>query len=117
MPRTTDAPGGADLAAIEERWWGVHTTVETIHGEAVWTYGPQHRRAGEDIWALLDEVRRLRAELAEARPVVAAARDWCHTYAVRDLTPEESALMTAVAAREDALAARDGGGEAAAPPG
>lgn len=40
-------------------------------------------------------------ELRHLREIAAAARVWCHTYAVRDLTEEEMALMMAVAGWEN----------------
>lgn len=38
-------------------------------------------------------------EWARLLAIEAAAQAWCDTYAVRPLTPEESALMLAVATR------------------
>lgn len=100
MPRTTDAPGEADLARLE-----------ALLRHA----GPEDLGGWEEVGPLVAEVRRLRAELAEARPVVAAAEahraayvawhDWRpaagmgHGHADRYAETRE-ALLAALAARD-----------------
>jgi hypothetical protein len=74
MPRTTDAPTDADVPTLAEQVMPLLVAnCPGIQCKMVGACCYSRCHATKEIARHLDEVRRLRAELAAARPVVAAA--------------------------------------------
>lgn len=104
------ASDGERLAAIDSRWWGVHTSHELNPdgSEGRIIYGSAHRHAGEDIGWLLGQVRELGAALASAEVLRDGANERARiVYDSLNVWRERALVAESALAAAEARSARE----------